>query len=175
MSGGTIGPPALAFRSWRPGARKRCRHGHPGFVESASSTPVIAIESAQVYFFPVGFGGFLEAQRAFISSESRFRPAAVSPRFLGAALGAASAARFAAQRRRWPSLLRFLATVALLPPGGLPRLFAGATLLAPPISRRAARARSIASFCSSRSLMMLARSLANLAPLSETTFEYDCI
>jgi hypothetical protein len=54
------------------------------------------------FFLTTGFGGFLDAHRAFIISDRRFLPAAVSPRFFTAGLvvAAFSAAFFSAQRRR---------------------------------------------------------------------------
>ena len=84
----------------------------------------------------------MDAHRAFIIFDRRFRPAAVnSPRFFAA--GAASGDFFSAYLSVWASLIRRRDSGLNFLPGGRPRFFAGAdAVLLPPISRRAERARS---------------------------------
>ena len=64
---------------------------------------------ARAFFLATGLGGFLDAHRAFIISDSRFRSAAVIPaRFFAARLVAVvfSAALFAAHRLLVASIIR---------------------------------------------------------------------
>jgi hypothetical protein len=81
-------------------------------------------------FMVLRLGGFLEAQRAFMCSERRFRPAAVSPRF-------------------------FVVAVADVLPGGRPRRLVGAGAPLGPVPLSASSARSMAFLCCSSCAMIL--------------------
>jgi hypothetical protein len=114
-------------------------------------------------------GGFFDAQRAFMASDKRLRPAAVNPvRFFAVCF---SAFRTAAHRRLVAAMIasrpsgdrtRFVPVRDIFP-GGLPRFFVAGALL-PLTPRSAASARSIAVRCFSRLAMMLSMSVNSSPP-----------